>query len=55
VGNNVKPLAHLQYENRTVAQQGGVTQAFAVGRSVTVVKLLVNGQGHKIAVKGQDE
>ena len=30
--------------------QGGVTQALAVGRSATAVKLYVNGQGHKIAL-----
>jgi len=39
-------------------KQGGDTQALAVGRSATVVKLEVDGQGHEIClhlVKGQDE
>ena len=31
-------------------EQGGVTQALAVGRSATAVKLKVNDQGHKIAL-----
>ena len=33
-----------------VCAQGGVTQALAVGRSVTAVKLQVNGQAPKIAL-----